>query len=169
MELTCTIMSDAELPALYARMKVERLLWSLWPQYPEEWWSQEKFVALTGYAASLVLGVAVDGEPGGFLHLWPYCGSAYTRVGEVGVCAFRSHFRVAPAMCRAAMRWVFEHQDCSCLIGHIPDPNRHALRMLESVGFRKVCRVPGMGYYAKKRSFVDGVLVMATPDAVSEV
>lgn len=162
--VSCSVLGRDDFKAMYPRMVRDGLLWTLWPQFPDEWWSEEKFTALLSDEKSLVIGAGVDGELGGFLHLWPYEGSSYTRVGEVGVCAFREYFGLADVMCRAAMQKVFAEYECSCLIGHVPVQNRHALRMLERVGFRKVCRVPGMGYFARKDTFADGWLVLAEPE-----
>lgn len=164
MEMTCRVLKADDFHRMYPRMVEDRLLWAFWPQYLDDWWTEEKFVSLLSARDSVVVGVEVDGVVGGFLHLWPYCGSEFTKAGEVGVCAFRKYFPLASQMCRVVVRYVFSHFDCSCLIGHIPVHNIHALRMLESVGFTKVCRVPEMGYFARKDRFSDGWLVNAVPE-----
>ena len=58
--------------------------------------------------------------------------------------------------------------DCESLVGRVAAPNRHALRMAPQVGFHLLGRVPGMCWHGKKQQFVDGVLVLATPDTVKE-
>lgn len=163
-DISCSILAKEDFRAMYPRMRDGGLLWTMWPQYPSAWWSEERFIALLGDEKSAVIGGYVNGQLGGFLHLWPYGGSLYTKVGEAGVCAFREYFPYAQEMCKAAMEYVFAHFDCSCLIGHIPVQNIHALKMLEAVGFKKVCRVPQMGYFARKDMFTDGYIVLAIPN-----
>lgn len=134
------------------------LMWSLCPDYGDDM-TEAEFMALYGRDDCLVLGGFVDGELGGFLVIWPY--RRVTRCAEIGLCAFRKFFSVAPRLCIGGLLWAFEHLDMVAMVGHVPAPSRHVLAMLEQVGFGRRALIPDLLWFARKERFVSGWLVMA--------
>lgn len=153
-----------ELLMIYERLKADDLFWCLTPDRAH--WGREEWLEMYSRDYVLVLAGYVDGKLAGFATLFPY--RMATQCGEVGLCAFRGHFREAAPLCRAALLWVYSHIDVVTLIGHVPVPNRHILRMLEQVGFGRQCLIPKLMWYERKQKFVDGWLVMASKDSVAK-
>ena len=85
------------------------------------------------------------------------------RMWEFDFTTFRQTAGLAVPMARGVLAWAFEHLDCSAVMGLCPAPNRHAWRLAESCGFRLLGRLPGACLHARKRSWVDGMLVLCTP------
>ncbi len=149
---------------IYARMRAERLLWAAWPDMAEAEWTAEEFCRRLGREEMYVLGGYIDDEPAGVLLLWPVAGRSLC--AEVGLTAFRRHFRQARELARGALLHASGELSLSAIIGRVAAPNRHILRLLGSLGFAELGRVPGMIWYAAREHFVDGVLVMATPESI---
>ena len=165
MERSYRILTElADFERVFQRLEQDGLFWAL----DCEWESPERARWLRSCAREdvLMLEGLVDGEPAGLLKLSPFM--ARTRCGEIGVAAYRDFFRHAAWLARGACLWCFERMDCESLVGRVAAPNRHALRMAPQVGFRVLGRVPGMCWHGKKQQFVDGVLVLATPESVRE-
>ena len=85
------------------------------------------------------------------------------RVWEFDFTTFRHAAPLAVAMARGGLAWAFENLDCAAVMGLCPAPNRHAWRLAESCGFRILGRLPGACLHARKKTWVDGVLVLCTP------
>lgn len=165
MERSYRILTElADFERVFQRLEREGLFWAS----DCEWESPERARWLRSCAREdvLMLEGLVDGEPAGLLKLSPFM--ARTRCGEIGVAAYRDFFRHAAWLARGACLWCFERMDCASLVGRVAAPNRHALFMAPKVGFRVLGRVPGMCWHGKKQQFVDGVLVLATPESVRE-
>lgn len=158
------VLDEAGAARAYKRLAEEDLLWAFEWQYDAP--TLEQWMAVYGPHDTLLLEGYVDGVPGGLLSLIP--AMTDTRCGMVGVTAYRNFFPCAERLVRGACLWVFEHLDCASLLGVIPAANHHALRMVPRVGFSVLGRVPGMCWYARKQQFVDGVLVVATPESVKQ-
>lgn len=86
------------------------------------------------------------------------------RVWHFDFTAFRAGFSVAAEQARGGFRWVFEHLDCTSIMGVCPLPNRHAWKLAGSCGFRVLARLPEACFYARKGKYVDGILVFCTAD-----
>jgi hypothetical protein len=158
MDMRYRILLDDELPELYERIMADGLMWTLCPEYGDDM-SKAEFLRLYRRDDCLVLGGFIEGELAGFMVTWPY--RRITQCAEIGLCAFRKWFGMAPRLCVGALIWAFDHLDMVSMVGHVPAPNRHVLAMLEQVGFGKRCKIPGLLWYARKNGFVDGWLVMA--------
>ncbi len=89
------------------------------------------------------------------------------RVWEFDFTTFRQWARLAVPMARGGLGWAFANLDCSAVIGLCPAPNRHAWRLAEACGFRVLGRLPGACLHARKKTWVDGVLVLCTPQDLS--
>lgn len=156
--------NEADFGRVFRRLEREGLFWALDCEWEEP--DLPRWLRSCRREDVLMLEGLVDGEPAGLLKLSPFM--ARTRCGEVGVAAYRDFFRHAAWLARGACLWCFERMDCAALTGRVAAPNRHALRMAPRVGFRELGRVPGMCWYGKKQKFVDGVIMLATPDSVRE-
>lgn len=154
------LLREADFRRVYGR--VRDLLWLVWPELPDE----ESFVARLASPGVYVLEGYVAGEAAGLLLLWPY--GTPSLCAEIGVCGYRPHFAVAGALFLGALLHVLETFEPAPLsfIGRVARVNVAALTMLQAVGFRRLGVVPGMMWLARKEKFVDGVLVMATPESV---
>ena len=91
------------------------------------------------------------------------------RVWQFDFTAFRAGFAVAAQQARGGFQWAFEHLDCTSIMGICPLPNRHAWRLAEACGFRVLARLPKACWHARKGRYVDGVLVLCTPENLKEV
>ena len=91
------------------------------------------------------------------------------RVWHFDFTAFRAGFSVAAEQARGGFRWVFEHLDCTSIMGVCPLPNRHAWKLAGSCGFRVLARLPEACFYARKGKYVDGILVLCTADDLDEL
>lgn len=92
------------------------------------------------------------------------------RVWEFDFTTFRDSARLAVPMARGGLTWAFGNLDCAAVMGVCPAPNRHAWRLAERCGFRVLGRLPEACLHARKHAWVDGVLVLCTPQdmAVAE-
>ena len=91
------------------------------------------------------------------------------RVWHFDFTAFRAGFAVAAEQARGGFQWAFDHLDCTSIMGVCPLPNRHAWKLAEACGFRVLARLPKACFYARKGNYVDGVLVLCTPENLKEV
>ena len=90
------------------------------------------------------------------------------RVWEFDFTTFRHAAALAVPMAHAALGWAFENLDCAAVMGLCPAPNRHAWRLAEKCGFRVLGRLPGACLHARKKAWVDGVLVLCTPQNLAD-
>jgi len=150
---------------IYERLQAEDLLWTVYPEVDPEEWSLDKFLRI--HTAPLhVLAGYVDGEMAGVMLSWPFRESWKNRVLEIGLTAFRKHFRIATPLCRGALLWACDSLQPTSIIGRVACPSHHILRLLDSVGFSKLGRIPGLCWFTRKQQWVDGWLVMATPETI---
>lgn len=160
-QISYRVLTGDELDDAYARLAEQDLLWALFPEMESVSLGQWRELMA---GPVLILGGYVRGHSAGYLSVRPFMGRS--QCGEAGVTALRPWFARAAEMARGAFLWAFEHLDCVSLVGRVAAPNRHILRMAPLVGFRELGRIPGMCWYARKRKFVDGVLMIATPESV---
>lgn len=158
------VVRNSELPMLYAAMEAENILWAMWPEHGMTC-TEEEFCAAMGREDVLVLLGRVDGDAAGVLTLTPFC-SDRTRCGEVGLCGRRKYFSMAAMLCRSALLWCYDNLELRSMVGRVPCPNRHILRMLEAVGFSRAAKLEGLVWYERQQKFVDGWLVTATRESI---
>ena len=156
------VLDEAGCAAAFARLRDGGLLWAFDCEWEEP--SLERWMRVCSRPDVLLLEGLVDGVAAGLMKIAPF--QERTLCGEVGVAAYRGFFAPAAWLARGACLWCFAHLDCVSLLGRVAVPNRHALRMAPQVGFRELCRVPGMCWYGRKQRFVDGALLLATPESV---
>lgn len=168
MEMTYKVLlHEADYRAIYKIMRQDGTLCTAWPDIDPDEWTPEIMVRFMSRPDVLVLGGAVDGVPAGFMTL--HAVGQRTMTAEIGVAAFRPFFRQAAALCRGALLWACDNLELASFLGKVAAPNRHVLAMLGQVGFQELGRVPGLCWYTRKQRFVDGVLVMATPESIREI
>lgn len=91
------------------------------------------------------------------------------KVWEFDCTTFRPAARLAVHMARGGLAWAFAHLDCAAIAGLCPAPNRHAWRLAEASGFRIMGRMPHACWHARKQCYVDGVLVLCTPNDLAKL
>ena len=91
------------------------------------------------------------------------------RVWEFDFTTFRQWARLAVSMAHGGLNWAFANLDCAAVMGLCPAPNRHAWRLAEACGFRVLGRLPGACLHTRKKTWVDGVLVLCTPQDLSAI
>ena len=91
------------------------------------------------------------------------------RVWEFDFTTFRLAAALAVSMARGGLGWAFENLNCAAVMGLCPAPNRHAWRLAESCGFRVLGRLPESCLHARKNTWVDGVLVLCTPQSLTAI
>ena len=160
------LLYEEQYAQIYRRMNEEGLLWAAYPEIDAEEWSEEGYIRMMARDDVLCLAGYIDNEIGGVMTLYPAVSK--TRTAVIGLTAFRDYFRQAVPLCMGALLWACATQDIESILGRVAAPNRHILRLLNSLGFEEKLRVPGMTWYTKKQKFVDGVIVMATPDTIRE-
>lgn len=87
------------------------------------------------------------------------------KVWEFDFTVLRPHFHLAVPMARGAFSWIFTHTDCAALMGLCPLPNRHARSLAAACGFQSLGQLPLACHYARKGKYVDGELLLCTPEA----
>lgn len=158
------IINAGELAEIYRRLKEEKLLWAVWSDIDDEEWTESLFVKFLSRDDTLVLGGYIDGELAGVMTMRPAEMKSLT--ANIGLTAFRKFFKQAVPLCMGALLWACDTQDMKSILGRVAAPNRHILRLLSSLGFKEIGRVPGMTWYTRKQAFVDGVLVLATVESI---
>ncbi len=161
------VTKEADLLAIFNALKADDLLWTVYPEVDAEDWSFDLFLAFCGPGTvTWTLAGYVDGDLAGVLWLWPFRGALAGRCGEIGVTAFRKHFKDAERLVRGALEKACDELDVASIIGRIPCYSRHVLAMHSRLGFCRLGKVPGLMWYTRKRRPVDGWLVMATPESI---
>ena len=158
------LINEAEFLAIYRKLDADGSFWAFWPDVEEEEWTAERFCHFLSRDGLYVLGGYIDGELAGAMLLWPV--APRTLCAEIALTAFKPFYPLATKLCQGALLKVLDELEIASILGRVATPNRHCLRLLGGLGFREVCRVPGLFWYACKRKFVSGALVMATPESI---
>lgn len=148
--------------ALFLQMEEEGLLpfaMSAWEKPTLNDW-----LALTAARSGASVLLRCEDESGRILGCALFTRQPY-RVWHFDFTAFRAGFCAAVQQARGGLAWMFGRQDCTSIMGVCPLPNRHAWRLAEACGFRILARLPRACFYARKGTYVDGVLVLCTREA----
>ncbi|MGE9985296.1 GNAT family N-acetyltransferase [Desulfovibrio sp. SGI.169] len=151
--------------ALFRQMQEEGLLpfaMSAWAKPTLRDW-----LALTSAGGDASVLLRCEDESGRVLGCGLFTRQPY-RVWHFDFTAFRAGFAVAAQQARGGFAWMFRRQDCTSVMGVCPLPNRHAWRLAEACGFRILARLPRACFYARKGTYVDGVLVLCTREAADK-
>lgn len=151
---------------LYRRMQEERLLWSMYPDVPASMWTESLGLGLLDRNEQLVLAGFCKGELSGFMTLMPT--RLVGRCCEVAFLAFRHAFDIAIDLCKGAIVWTLENQNVDSLVGYIPKPSRHSMRLIGKVGFKCIGEIPGYTWYDRMQKFVPSYVVVADRKSLEE-
>ena len=91
------------------------------------------------------------------------------QVWEFDFTTFRHAAALAVPMAHGGLGWAFANLDCAAVMGLCPAPNRHAWRLAKSCGFRVLGRLPAACLHARKNAWVDGILVLCTPQSLTAI
>lgn len=173
--------AQPERDAVFHRMQAERLTACAMSSVPsptlEQWrhiTDPEQGVLLGCYAAGTDQTTCTDtamANPADHTHLLACAmfSPRRGRVWEFDFTTFRRAAALAVPMARGGLGWAFNNLDCAAVMGLCPAPNRHAWRLAESCGFRVLGRLPESCLHARKNAWVDGVLVLCTPQSLAAI
>ena len=161
--------------AVFQRMQAEGLTACAMSSVPsptlEQWrhiTAQEQGVLLGCYAAEADHALPGTADPTQLLACAMFS-PRRGRVWEFDFTTFRHAAALAVPMARGGLAWAFKNLNCSAVMGLCPAPNRHAWRLAEQCGFRVLGRLPQACLHARKKTWVDGVLVLCTPQDLAAV
>ena len=97
-------------------------------------------------------------------HFTPFRGNVW----EFDFTAYREAFHIAPRMAQGGFLWIFEHCGASAIVGFCAEPNRQAWHLARACGFIIMGTIPGLCWFSRRKKFVNGVMVMATPQSVED-
>ena len=150
----------SERDALYAQMQAEGLLPFAMAAFAaptlEDW--------RTVTAGGVLLCCHEGGRVLGCAQFTPF----YGQVWKFDFTAFRAGFACAAEQARGGFAWMFRQRGASALVGITPARYGHALALAEACGFVRVARLPGACWLARRACFVEGVLLLCTPESLRE-
>ncbi|MBE6441854.1 MAG: N-acetyltransferase [Desulfovibrio desulfuricans] len=148
---------------LYNKMIVEGLADAAFPcgrMRLDEW------LRLTAPRDGNVFGVSLDIF--GHYHGMALFREREYRMWAFDFCSFRAGFDWAVEQARGAFRWIFSITDATSLYGVTPVTHRAARRLAESCGFVQCAVLPSACWLARRGKYVDGVLVLCTPQTLED-
>lgn len=122
----------------------------------------EDWLAITARGTLRCCADATTGDLLGCGHFTPLQG----RVWRFDFTAFRAGFRCAARQARHGFAHMFRCHGASAIVGITPAPFRHAWRIAGACGFTIAARLPGACWLARKQKYVDGVMVVCTPQSL---
>lgn len=156
------ITDTAERAALYKRMVAERLdSAAMCGGLDLGGWMRLTAPAIDG--GNILLGAVGDD---GKIHGVALFSRREYRMWRFDFTAFRGHFPAAVEMARGGFSWLFAHTDATSIYGIAPVKHRHALGLAGACGFVEVARLPLACWLARRGEYVDGVVLLATPQTL---
>ena len=146
--------------APFKKMEAEGLL--PWAMSCFEVPTLETWLRVTAHGVLLCCTDADTGELLGCAHFTRFQGSAW----RFDFTAFHAGFACAAQQAQGGFAHMFERHSASAIVGITPAQFRHAWGLAEACGFEIVTRLPGACWLARKQRFVDGVMVMCTPQTL---
>lgn len=152
------IQSKDIIKQFYYRCKQEELLPIIFPD--KENVTENNFIALTEENDGRILLASINniGSYYGFATFTPLFNRAY----KFDFCSFRAGFDYALEQVHGAFEWIFNNTTATSIIGVTPVLNRAACRLAEQCGFEKITVLPQSCYMARRKGYVDGLLVICT-------
>lgn len=144
----------------FHKMEAEGLL--PWAMSCEIDYTLERWLGITSLGLLLCCTDAGTGELLGCAHFTYFQGT----IRRFDFTAFRAGFSCAAQQAQGAFAHMFERHGASAIVGITPAHFRHAWGLAEACGFEIVTRLPGACWLARKQRFVDGVMVMCTPQTL---
>ena len=122
----------------------------------------DRWLEITAHGVLLCCNDASSGDLLGCGHFTPFQGAIW----RFDFTAFHAGFACAARQAQGAFVHMFQRHDASAIVGITPAKFRHAWGLAEACGFEIVSRLPGACWLARKQHFVDGVMVMCTPQTL---
>lgn len=122
----------------------------------------ETWLRVTAHGVLLCCTDAATGDLLGCGHFTTFQGSVW----RFDFTAFHAGFHCAAQQAQGGFDYMFTQHDASAIVGITPVQFRHAWQLAEACGFEIVTRLPGACWLARKQRFVDGVMVMCTPQSL---
>jgi len=149
--------------APFQKMQAEGLL--PWAMSCFEVPTLEMWLRVTAHGVLLCCNDATSGELFGCAHFTQFQGTIW----RFDFTAFHAGFPCAAQQAQGGFAHMFARHGASAIVGITPAPFRHAWGLAEACGFEIVTRLPGACWLARKQRFVDGVMVMCTPQTLRKV
>ena len=125
----------------------------------------ERWLEITAAGVLLCCNDEASGKLLGCAHFTAYQGTIW----RFDFTAFHAGFHCAAKQAQGGFAHMFERHGASAIVGITPAQFRHAWGLAEACGFEIVTRLPGACWLARKQKFVDGVMVMCTPQTLRNV
>lgn len=125
----------------------------------------ERWLEITAAGVLLCCNDEASGKMLGCAHFTAFQGTIW----RFDFTAFHAGFHCAAKQAQGGFAHMFERHGASAIVGITPVQFRHAWGLAEACGFEIVTRLPGACWLARKQSFVDGVMVMCTPQTLRNV
>lgn len=122
----------------------------------------ETWLKVTAHGVLLCCTNADTGDLLGCGHFTTFQGSVW----RFDFTAFHAGFHCAARQAQGGFDYMFQRHGASAIVGITPVQFRHAWQLAEACGFEIVTRLPGACWLARKQRFVDGVMVMCTPQSL---
>ena len=122
----------------------------------------ETWLWVTAHGVLLCCSDADTGDLLGCGHFTPFQGAVW----RFDFTAFHAGFSYAAQQAQGGFDYMFQRHGASGIVGITPVQFRHAWQLAEACGFEIVTRLPGACWLARKQKYVDGVMVMCTPQTL---
>lgn len=122
----------------------------------------DTWLRVTAHGVLLCCTDAATGDLLGCGHFTIFQGSVW----RFDFTAFHAGFHCAAQQAQGAFDYMFTQHDASAIVGITPVQFRHAWQLAEDCGFEIVTRLPGACWLARKQKYVDGVMVVCTPQSL---
>ena len=122
----------------------------------------ERWLEITAAGVLLCCNDADTGELLGCAHFTQFQGT----ILRFDFTAFHTGFACAAQQAQGGFAHMFARHGASAIVGITPAQFRHAWGLAEACGFEIVTHLPGACWLARKQRFVDGVMVMCTPQTL---
>lgn len=144
----------------YRKMEAEGLL--PWAMSCVDTPTLERWLGITARGVLLCCNDADTGDLLGCGHFTRFQGAIW----RFDFTAFHAGFACAAQQAQGGFAHMFGRHAASAIVGITPVRFRHAWGMAEACGFAVITRLPGACWLARKQRFVDGVMVMCTPQTL---
>ena len=122
----------------------------------------DTWLRVTDHGVLLCCNDANTGDLLGCGHFTSFQGSVW----RFDFTAFHAGFHCAAQQAQGGFEYMFKQHEASAIVGVTPVQFRHAWQLAEACGFEVVTRLPGACWLARKQQYVDGVMVMCTPQSL---
>lgn len=122
----------------------------------------ETWLNVTAHGVLLCCNDADTGDLLGCGHFTHFQGTVW----RFDFTAFHAGFHCAAQQAQGGFDYMFKRYGTGAIVGITPVQFRHAWQLAEACGFEIVTRLPGACWLARKQKYVDGVMVVCTPQSL---